>query len=61
MNSPHSPSEDDSVGKDTPAKPALRRISLRDLMGNAQEILIEHAGQDYRLRVTRQKKLILTK
>ncbi|MCB1441265.1 MAG: hemin uptake protein HemP [Nitratireductor sp.] len=27
----------------------------------AQEILIEHAGQEYRLRITRQGKLILTK
>lgn len=26
-----------------------------------QEIVIRHEGQDYRLRVTRQNKLILTK
>ena len=32
-----------------------------DLFGDAHEILIDHAGQEYRLRITRQGKLILTK
>lgn len=30
-------------------------------MGNAKEVIIEHAGEEYRLRITRQQKLILTK
>ncbi|MFO7640681.1 MAG: hemin uptake protein HemP [Candidatus Competibacteraceae bacterium] len=38
-----------------------KRLSSADLFGSAQEILIDHAGQEYRLRVTRQGKLILTK
>lgn len=38
-----------------------KRLVSGDLFGDAQEILIEHAGQEYRLRITRQGKLILTK
>lgn len=38
-----------------------KRLTSNDLFGSAQEILIEHAGQEYRLRITRQGKLILTK
>lgn len=38
-----------------------KRFTSGDLFGDAQEILIEHAGQEYRLRITRQGKLILTK
>lgn len=32
-----------------------------DLLGNRDEVDIEHAGERYRLRRTRQNKLILTK
>lgn len=38
-----------------------KRLSSNDLFDGDQEILIEHAGQEYRLRITRQGKLILTK
>lgn len=38
-----------------------RRFDSRDLFHGQQEILIEHAGHAYRLRITRQDKLILTK
>lgn len=38
-----------------------RRIRSDQLMGEARELLIEHAGCEYRLRVTSQNKLILTK
>ena len=41
-----------------PAIPLLRSV---DLFGKAREILIEHAGGVYRLRVTHSNKLILTK
>lgn len=46
-----------------PAAPAreLRRVSSDELIGPAREVLIRHAGCDYRLRITRQGKLILTK
>jgi hemin uptake protein HemP len=39
----------------------LRRVSSEELVGPAREVLIRHAGCDYRLRITRQGKLILTK
>jgi hemin uptake protein HemP len=39
----------------------LKRVSTDDLIGPAREVLIRHAGCDYRLRITRQGKLILTK
>ncbi len=42
--------------------PALRlRLNSTELFGTAQEVIIEHAGEEYRLRLTRQGKLILTK
>ncbi|MCF6256253.1 MAG: hemin uptake protein HemP [Gammaproteobacteria bacterium] len=37
------------------------RISSQDLFQGRQEICIEHEDQVYRLRITRQGKLILTK
>ena len=39
----------------------LKRVSSEELIGPAGEVLIRHAGCDYRLRITRQGKLILTK
>ncbi|HEY0817285.1 MAG TPA: hemin uptake protein HemP [Rhizobacter sp.] len=43
--------------------PALadHRISSRQLLGDAKEVLIEHHGAIYRLRETSLGKLILTK
>lgn len=38
-----------------------KKLTSQGLFEGAQEIIIEHAGQDYRLRITRQNKLILTK
>ncbi len=37
------------------------RIDSRRLLAGARELLISHAGQEYRLRLTRNDKLILTK
>ncbi len=37
------------------------RIDVRDILGGAKEAIIVHEGQDYRLRITSQGKLILTK
>lgn len=43
-------------------KPVTRpRVHSVELFGTAREVLIEHAGEEYRLRLTRQGKLILTK
>jgi hemin uptake protein HemP len=38
-----------------------KRVSTDELIGPEREVLIRHAGCDYRLRITRQGKLILTK
>lgn len=38
-----------------------RRIDSRRLLSGSNELVIEHAGQEYRLRLTRNDKLILTK
>ena len=37
------------------------RIAVEDLMKGNNEIIIEHRGEEYRLRVTSNSKLILTK
>src|SRR3546814_20460572 len=44
-----------------PRKAAARRLLSRDLLGGAQEVVIEHDGDFYRLRCTSKGKLILTK
>ncbi len=44
------------------ARPAsLKRIDSHRLLSGGRELVIEHAGQEYRLRLTRNDKLILTK
>jgi hemin uptake protein HemP len=44
----------------TPTGPA-QRIRSEDLFGARREVHIEHRGEIYRLRLTRQDRLILTK
>lgn len=39
----------------------LSRINSARLLAGARELVIEHAGQEYHLRLTRNDKLILTK
>lgn len=41
--------------------PQRNAISSRDLLKNSQELIITHAGEEYRLRITSNNKLILTK
>lgn len=48
----------DEVRPRGPATPLLRS---EELFGRSREILIEHGGGYYRLRVTHSNKLILTK
>lgn len=36
-------------------------VESKQLFQGGQEVVIRHAGTDYRLRITRQNKLILTK
>lgn len=40
---------------------APRRVSSEQLFAGASRLVIEHNGEEYRLQVTRQGKLILTK
>jgi len=40
---------------------AQRRVDSRLLLRESRELVIEHLGQEYRLRRTRNDKLILTK
>lgn len=42
-------------------KAGISKFDSQDLFQGQQEICIEHADQVYRLRITRQGKLILTK
>ena len=44
-----------------PKKRMESKYSSQTLLSGKQEILIEHAGHTYRLRITRQNRLILTK
>ena len=43
------------------AKARPRRLASRDLLADAQEVIIVHDGDEYRLRCTSKGKLILTK
>jgi len=55
---------DDPKQAQTPA-PRLagrpRRLKVSELLEGEQEAILEHGGQDYRLRITSSGKLILTK
>ena len=42
------------------AADVVRHIASRDLLGTRGELVIEHHGRLYRLRVTQNDKLILT-
>lgn len=39
---------------------AVRRMSSEELLGPRGEVVIEHRGREYRLRITQNGKLILT-
>ncbi len=46
---------------DRGALPQPSRVNSASLFAGRREIVIVHNGEDYRLRITRQQKLILTK
>ena len=52
---------DDSVRIDHTNTRPQQRIDSGRLLAGARELVIDHAGQQYRLRLTRNDKLILTK
>ena len=39
----------------------LRRLKVSELLAGEREVILEHNGQEYRLRITANDKLILTK
>ncbi len=41
--------------------PKAVRMRVSDLLADAREAILEHNGQEYRLRITASGKLILTK
>ena len=49
-----------SDARDTRNRPPIR-LQLADLLEGGREAIIVHNGEDYRLRVTANGKLILTK
>ena len=49
----------EKVGR-SPAPPSTRKVGSADLLGARNELVIEHAGREYRLRRTQNGKLILT-
>lgn len=62
----------EAAGADAPAAAApddgaaadlagVRRIESASLFQRAREVIIVHHGQEYRLRITKSDKLILTK
>ena len=44
-----------------PVVPPVRRISSQRLLAGERELVIQHLGSEYHLRLTRNGKLILTK
>ena len=50
---------DAGTGERSPSKP--RRVRIEDLLGGGREVIIEHGNEEYRLRMTSNSKLILTK
>lgn len=52
--------ENPPATKDT-QQPRLKTISSNELFQGTREVLITHQDEVYRLRLTRQDKLILTK
>jgi len=50
----------DDPGREAPATP-VRRVSSHRLLAGERELVIQHMGGEYHLRLTRNGKLILTK
>ncbi len=53
----------DSNAPKRPVRPGqpIRRIAVSDLLGGGREAVLLHDGTEYRLRLTSNGKLILTK
>ncbi len=55
------PNEPDAVPVAVPAGQTQRIVESRELFRGGNEILIAHEGAIYRMKITRQGKLILNK
>ena len=56
------PRVESPVGSDAGSDPKRPiRLQVAQMMDGGREAILEHAGQDYRLRITSNGKLILTK
>ena len=53
-------SSDASDGEPSP-RDTVRRVASSDLLRGADEVIVEHEGDQYRLRHTSKGRLILTK
>jgi len=49
------------TGARSPAGSGVKRIKVSELLKGEREVILEHDSQDYRLRITANGKLILTK
>ena len=55
------PNLSEATGKFLRPTNKLHRLKSVELLSGSREVIIEHAGDEYRLRLTSQGKLILTK
>ena len=55
------PSDAELLTMQSSASISCPRLYSQHLFASTNEVIIEHAGEEYRLRLTRQGKLILTK
>lgn len=59
---PGSEQDTSSTSQEMPPSNARpRRLKVSELLAGDREAILEHDGQDYRLRITANGKLILTK
>lgn len=57
----HTPRDENRSNGGRKSAVSGKRIRSEELLGDGFELIIEHGGQEYRLRKTRLDKLILTK
>lgn len=58
MSDKHTPAGKRAGGEGAESR---RRLASSELLGRDNELIIAHGSEEYRLRLTRQGKLILTK
>ncbi len=61
MNKSEAATTNNETGAAVPEPAGRHRLKSIELLGKSREIIIEHGQEEYRLRLTSQNKLILTK